>query len=120
MKILVIEDEPDILDNISEVLVSEGHEVLTAKDGAIGLEVAKSQLPNLVICDLMLPEIDGHAVVAELRGLSEFRDTPIIIMSGKAGHQTIEDTLKKGASAFIKKPFNIDSFIALIGEYDVN
>ncbi|MEJ2005629.1 MAG: response regulator, partial [Cyclobacteriaceae bacterium] len=62
-KILIIEDNPDIRENISEILELAGYETITAPDGKQGIELAQQELPDLILCDIMMPELDGYGVL---------------------------------------------------------
>ena len=81
-RILIIEDQPQMLRNLALMLSLEGYEVFTAANGRLGVETAIKQIPDLVICDVMMPELDGHGVVQALRAEEElhvsevFRDQP--------------------------------------------
>ena len=66
-KILVIEDETTVGINIKEILESGGFDAIVAADGKIGIQMAKEQLPDLIVCDIMMPDMDGYAVLTELR-----------------------------------------------------
>ena len=82
-KILVVDDDPDILDAITMILESQGYEVVTARDGVEGLANLKAEKPDLMILDLLMPKMDGFGVLKELREprWSEFRDVPILIQT---------------------------------------
>ncbi|MFH0941558.1 MAG: response regulator [Chloroflexota bacterium] len=82
-KILVVDDDPDIHEALSMILESNGYQVISAWDGIEGLACLKAQKPDLMIMDLMMPKMDGFAVLRELRDSkwSEFRNTPIMILS---------------------------------------
>jgi len=82
-KILVVDDDPDIHEALSLILEANGYQVISAWDGIEGLACLKAQKPDLMIMDLMMPKMDGFAVLRELRESkwSEFRDTPIMILS---------------------------------------
>ena len=80
-KILLIEDNPDILDNTSEILSLANYEVLRAENGRIGIELAKQHLPDLIICDIMMPELDGYSVLSILSRQTETSGIPFIFLS---------------------------------------
>jgi DNA-binding response OmpR family regulator len=82
-KILVMDDDPDILDAVTWILESRGYQVVTARDGLEGLATLKSENPDLMILDLLMPKMDGFAVFKELRDprWSRYQDIPILILS---------------------------------------
>ena len=84
MKILIIEDQPPMRRNIALLLEMEGFAVATAENGAKGVETAKREKPDLIVCDVMMPELDGYGVVQALRAETEFAATPFIFLSAKA------------------------------------
>lgn len=106
MKVLVIDDEPDVVEIVALNLKSNGFEVLQALDGAQGLELAKSKLPDLIILDLMLPKMSGLDVCAELKKNPPTGKIPILMLTAKAeAHDRIEG-LEYGADDYIPKPFS--------------
>ncbi len=82
-KILVVDDDPDILDAVAMILESQGYKVVTARDGIEGLATLKAEQPDLMILDLLMPKMDGFAVCKELQDpkWSQHRDTPILILT---------------------------------------
>jgi DNA-binding response OmpR family regulator len=82
-KILVVDDDPDILDAVTWILESRGYQVVTARDGLEGLATLKSENPDLMILDLLMPKMDGFAVCKELQDprWSKYRDIPVLILS---------------------------------------
>ncbi len=82
-KILVMDDDPDILDAVTWILESRGYQIVTARDGLEGLATLKSENPDLMILDLLMPKMDGFAVFKELRDprWSKYHDIPILILS---------------------------------------
>ena len=84
VKILVVDDEPDILEFIRYNLQKEGFQVVTAKDGLEGLEMAKKENPHLIILDIMMPDMDGIEVCRELRAQKEFEDTIITFLTARS------------------------------------
>ena len=110
-KILVVDDEPALLDMLALNLRSCGYEVVTATDGAAALEVAHAQSPDLVILDLMLPELDGLTVCRSLRQAS---DTPILILTARTGELDKIIGLESGADDYLTKPFSLGELQARI------
>lgn len=104
-RILVCEDEPDILTLITARLARAGHEVLTAVDGAAGLRRAEEDRPDLVIVDWMMPEMTGLEVVQALRAHPEARILPIIMLTARAQQTDIDAAFAAGVDDFVIKPF---------------
>ena len=82
-KILVIEDEPQMRKNVITILVMEGFEALAAENGKIGLERARAAKPDLILCDVMMPELDGHGVLEALRTEKETQAIPFLFLTAK-------------------------------------
>lgn len=83
--ILVIEDEQDICEIISEILSEADHTVFTAPNGRMGIERAQETAPDLIICDIMMPELDGYGVLSYLRSQERFRTVPFIFLTAQSG-----------------------------------
>ena len=113
-KILVIDDDPDILESISAVLSSEGFNVLTAIDGKEGVEKFKSEKPDLVLCDMMMEKVDAGSKVAEMIR-KEDSATPVYLLSsiGNATASNISVT-DLGFTGVLQKPVDPDTLIAQI------
>ncbi len=111
-RILVVEDDLSILTGLAMNLRYEGYEVLKAQDGAVGLELALEQRPDLVLLDIMLPSVNGFEFIRELR--SRQAQTPIIVLSAKAheGDKTLG--LELGADDYVVKPFGLAELLARI------
>jgi two-component system phosphate regulon response regulator PhoB len=105
-KILVVDDEPDVLDLVTYNLVQADFQVDTAADGAEALRKARSTKPNLILLDLMLPEMDGLEVCKLLRHDPKTRDIPIIMLTARAGEVDRVVGLELGATDYITKPFS--------------
>lgn len=105
-KILVIEDNADIRENICELLELDGYEVLSAGSGKAGLELAKEVVPGVIICDIVMNGIDGYAVISELRKDKTTADIPVIILTALSQQAIVEPVLALGVKAFIRKPFS--------------
>jgi DNA-binding response OmpR family regulator len=105
-KILVVDDEPDVLDLVTYNLAQAEFQVDTASDGAEALRKARSTKPNLILLDLMLPEMDGLEVCKLLRHDPKTRDIPIIMLTARAGEVDRVVGLELGATDYITKPFS--------------
>lgn len=111
-KILVVEDDPSILRGLQLNLGMEGYLVRSAMDGETGLALAKSERPDLLVVDLMLPKMDGFAVIQAVR--RDDPDVPILILSSKVQEQDKVTGLSLGADDYIVKPFGLKELLARI------
>ncbi len=114
-RILVIEDNEDNLTLMRLLLEKEKHTVLAALDGRTGLEVARTEHPDLILLDLSMPEMDGWEVAQTLKSDVATRDIPIIAVTAHAAPHDRERAFAAGCDAFVVKPFSIRK---LIGEID--
>jgi two-component system, OmpR family, alkaline phosphatase synthesis response regulator PhoP len=103
--ILVIEDEEQIRLNIQEILVLADFSVVTASDGVRGLNLAKVKLPNLIICDIMMPGMDGLEVLQNLRNDPQTANIPLIFLTAKSERDDLRQGMNLGADDYITKPF---------------
>lgn len=102
-KILVVDDDAVIRKRIEEILLSEKHEVITAVDGLEGLNAARTQNPELVILDLLLPKLNGHQVCRMLKFDSRFKEVPIIMFTSNVSERDKELGRQAGADAYMFK-----------------
>lgn len=105
-KILIIEDNPEVRENISEILELAGYEVITAENGKTGVELAQRELPNLIVCDIMMPELDGFGVLHILGKKSETAFIPFIFLTAKTEKSDIRKGMTLGADDYLTKPFD--------------
>ncbi len=103
--ILVIEDEHNVRENLQEILEMEDFNVLTAENGKIGLQIAIEQQPHLIICDVMMPELDGYGVITSLRQNPITIKTPFIFLSAKVTDDDRQKGRQLGANDYLTKPF---------------
>lgn len=104
-KIVCIEDELDIREDIVEELIDAGHEVIAVANGKDGLQAILQHEPNLVICDCLMPIMTGSELLSTLReNYPQFDDTPFIFVSANAGEGQIDAGLALGADAYLTKP----------------
>jgi two-component system, OmpR family, KDP operon response regulator KdpE len=108
-KILVIDDEPQILRALKTILVSRSYQVLVARNGEEGIALAAAQQPDVIILDLGLPDLDGVEVCRRIR---EWTQTPIIVLSVRDSEREKVQALDQGADDYLTKPFGIDELIA--------
>lgn len=113
-KILVIDDLPENVFILQDRLEHEGYEVITAYDGKSGIEKAVSQIPDLILLDVMMPEVTGIEVCKTLVGNTATQNIPIILVTSKSGAEDTKEGLEAGAFDYIKKPFNRIELIARI------
>ncbi|MDI1249199.1 MAG: response regulator [Lacunisphaera sp.] len=104
MNILLIDDEPAIRETLQLCLELNGHTVLAAADGPAGVRLA-AQLPDLILCDVGLPGLDGYGVLAAIRQLPASRDIPFIFLTALAGPDDQRRGMSLGANGYIAKPF---------------
>lgn len=104
-RILLIEDNPEMRENIAEILELSDYDVFTAENGKLGIELAKEHLPNLIICDIMMPELDGYGVLRILSKLPETASIPFIFLTAKAENTDFRKGMKMGADDYLTKPF---------------
>ena len=113
-RILIVDDEPDLVETLEVRLRQEDYECLTAHNGHKGLELARTEKPDLVILDIMLPGMDGYKVARLLKFQKELKHIPIIMLSAR---DRDEDRLlgeQTGANYYITKPFSMDKLITTV------
>jgi signal transduction histidine kinase len=113
-KLLVIEDEPTILENIIETLSLEQFEVYGAKNGREGVEKALQILPNLIICDIMMPELNGYGVLINLRNNPRTAAIPFVFLTAKADREDMRRGMEMGADDYITKPFTAPELLGAV------
>ncbi|MBO6517519.1 MAG: response regulator [Bacteroidia bacterium] len=104
--ILIIEDNVEIRENLAEILELDGYEVVTASDGIEGVSSAQENLPNLILCDIMMPNLDGYGVLHMLSRNPETMRIPFIFLTAKAEKVDIRKGMSLGADDYIVKPFD--------------
>ena len=110
-RILLVDDDPDIVDSMKGLLESNGYEVLSAADGNAGLAMAEQEKPDLIVLDMMLPKRSGFLVLEKLKTDKRDRHPKVIMITGNEGlrHQTYAETL--GVDDYIKKPFRMERLL---------
>ena len=113
-KILVIEDNQEVREVLEEVLELSGYDVNTAEDGAVGAKKALENIPDLIICDVMMPKLDGFGVLNILSKKPETADVPFIFLTAKAEKDDFRRGMNLGADDYIQKPFKPNELVSRI------
>lgn len=113
-KILIIEDNIEVRENLEEILVLSGYDVVSAPNGKMGVEQALEFLPDLIICDIMMPELDGFGVLNILSKRSNTSDIPFIFLTAKSENADFRRGMNLGADDYITKPFYKDELLQVI------
>jgi DNA-binding response OmpR family regulator len=110
-RILAIDDEPRILSMIRKRLETLGYIVSVAADGIEGLRKARTERPDLIILDLLLPDVSGFEVCALLKGDAELRSIPVLMLTARSQAADIAEGRRVGADAYITKPYESDTLV---------
>lgn len=103
-RILVIEDEPEMRRNITALLRHKGYEPLAAENGRLGVEMARREKPDLILCDVMMPELDGYGVLRELQGDGQLAVIPFIFLTARGEKEDLRSGMNLGADDYLTKP----------------
>jgi DNA-binding NarL/FixJ family response regulator len=103
-KILIIEDEPEMRRNIATLLRFEGYEAVLAEDGKQGIRLARNASPDLILCDVMMPELDGHGLLQELQRDAALARIPFIFLTAKGEKDDLRCGMNLGADDYLTKP----------------
>jgi DNA-binding response OmpR family regulator len=102
-KILFIEDEPTLQKTFGEILKQEGYEMISALDGEIGLRLAKTKNPDLILLDLILPRVNGFEVLKKLKEDEATKDVPVIVLTNLEGIGDVDKAIEIGATTYLVK-----------------
>jgi CheY-like chemotaxis protein len=116
-RILLIEDNAQNRYLAKFLLEQGGHEVLQAETGPEGLEIAAEALPDLILLDIQLPRMDGHAVARELKNDERLKSIPVVAVTSYAMAGDREKCFAAGAEGYIEKPINPESFVAEVEQF---
>lgn len=114
MKILLVEDEAALRENVSEMLALEGFDVYSAANGRDGVEMALQICPDLIVCDIAMPQMDGYEVLKTLRGHDATLATPFIFLTARVDRPDMRQGMQLGADDYITKPFSREELVAAI------
>ena len=113
-KILVIEDEPEMRRNLATILRLEKFEVSQAENGRVGVDLARKNLPDLILCDVMMPELDGHGVLQALRDDAKTANVSFIFLTAKGEKSDLRSGMNLGADDYLTKPVAKDDLLNAI------
>ncbi len=113
-RILVIDDEKQIRDNIAEILEYGGYDVLKAEHGAMGIRLAREALPDLIICDIAMPGLDGFDVFQALQSDPLTVVLPFLFVTAQADHASIRHAMSLGADDYLTKPFVAEEVLSAV------
>lgn len=112
--ILIIEDQPDMRENIATILEMEDHAVLEASNGRQGITLAREEKPDLILCDVMMPELDGYGVLQELRQDRTISGTPFIFLTARGEKRDQREGMNLGADDYLTKPVSAQDLLAAV------
>jgi DNA-binding response OmpR family regulator len=113
-RILLIEDNHNLREEIINVLEMEGFTVDTAENGRVGLEHIAVERPDLVICDLMMPDMDGYETLQAIRGNPEFASLPVLMLTARDDDGCVSRAMELGADDYVTKPFRIPELLEAV------
>ena len=116
LKVLVVDDESDLVEMVSLRLEANNYQVISAFDGQEGLDKARTEKPDLIILDLMLPKIEGYKVCRMLKFDERYKQIPVILFTARAQASDIKLGEDVGADAYLTKPFEPDILLAKVSE----
>ncbi|MEY3405786.1 MAG: response regulator [Cyclobacteriaceae bacterium] len=115
-KILVIEDDANIRESLVELLEMKSYTLLSADNGTDGLKLAQEQIPDLILCDVMMPGMNGYEVVEAIRKDSRLAKLPFIFLSAKAMDSDVEYGKNLGANSYLTKPFRAQDLFSVVDD----
>jgi DNA-binding NarL/FixJ family response regulator len=113
--ILIIEDQPDMRENIATILEMEEFAVLEAPNGREGIGLAREEKPDLILCDIMMPEMDGYDVLHALRQDRTIAGTPFIFLTAKGEKRDLRTGMNLGADDYLTKPVSAEELLGAVG-----
>lgn len=113
-RVLLAEDEPNIVESLTFLMERAGFDISAESDGRVALEEALSNTPDILILDVMLPELDGYEILRQLRADPRTEALPILMLTAKGQREDRETALECGADLFITKPFSNSEIVAAV------
>jgi len=115
-KILIVDDEPNIVMSLEYTFKKNNFEVFIARDGQEALDILKNSLPNIIILDVMMPNVDGYNTLEQIKKDERLKDTKVIFLSAKNKEKDIEKGLSLGADLYMTKPFSVKKLVEQVNE----
>ena len=115
-KILIVDDEPNIVMSLEYIFKKENFEVFIARDGSEAIEIAEDNLPDIVLLDIMMPNVDGYQVLKHLKNSPKLKGIKVLFLSAKNKVSDIELGLQLGADKYISKPFSTKKLVKEVKE----
>jgi DNA-binding response OmpR family regulator len=116
MKVLIVDDEPNIVMSLDFLMRKAKYEVFIARNGQEALHIAQAQLPELVILDIMMPDIDGYEVCRQLRSNADMQHAKIVFLSAKSKESDLQQGYAAGANLYLTKPFSTKDLMKKVQE----
>lgn len=113
---LVIEDNPEIRENTTEILELAGYRVIAAENGFVGVKAAEEQQPDIILCDIMMPGMNGYEVIKKLRSNPATSSIPFLYVTASVEKSEVKAAMDMGANGYVRKPFDISELISAINE----
>lgn len=114
--ILVIEDDDFFKSYLEMILTGEGHKVRLCSDGRAGIDSARANPPDVILCDMSMPRMTGFVVIRELKRLPELKQVPIVALSAHDTSADLDEAFEAGATDYVTKPVSVDDLIASVNK----
>jgi DNA-binding response OmpR family regulator len=115
-KILVVDDDPYILMSLEFLMKKNGFEVMVARNGSEALEIVEKQVPDIVLLDIMMPDVDGYAICKHIKTSKKLKEAKVVFMSAKSKETDIQKGYDLGASLYVTKPFSTRQLLKQVQE----
>lgn len=112
--VLIIEDNLEIRENTAEILELAGYKVINAENGKVGLTMAERSKPDIILCDIMMPEVNGYEVIRELKNNPVTSSIPFIYVTASGEKKEVEKAMGLGANGYVRKPFDTKELLQAI------
>lgn len=119
-RVVVADDDPDIVEILKLNLTAVGYQVLVASDGESARDLVLRAKPDLVVLDVMMPKMDGFEVLAAIRARPQTRDIPVVMLTARSGDKDVWQGWESGADYYITKPFDLEELLRFIDYLHVN
>lgn len=115
-KILVVDDDPYILMSLEFLMKKNGFDVMVARNGTEALDLVEKQVPDIVLLDIMMPDVDGYAICKHIKNSKKLKDAKVVFMSAKSKETDIRKGYDLGASLYVTKPFSTRQLLKQVQE----